>query len=84
MYFGNLNNKTYTTALKVENIKDWGNSISILSDNNWYSYWKKEEYKDFEEKIKVGNEIAVYVVEKKKNGRTYFNITPNLFSKQYE
>ena len=78
MYLENC--KTYTTTIKIEKVKDWGNSLSVLAENRWYKYWKKPDRKELEERIQEGKELKIYVNEVKKNNIVYYNFIPDIFA----
>jgi len=72
--------KTYTTIIKIEKIKDWGNSLSVLADGCWYKYWKKPDREELEARIQEGKELRIYVNEVKKNNQIYYNFIPDIFT----
>lgn len=72
--------REYLTFFKINETKDLVKFIIIKSDDGKdYVYWKGGKYASFEERIKDGSEIHVFVREVEKDGKTYRNITPDIF-----
>ena len=76
----------YRTLIDIKEVNDLGNRILIIGDDfKTYSYFKdnedrerfKEEFEMFENKLKVGSQIAVYVTVREKDGKTYLNVSPD-------
>lgn len=74
--------RRYTTYIAVQDVRQAGDKYYIKGlDNNVYSHWAKPENEGWENKIKVGAELSVFVIEKTVNGKLYRNIYKNHFTK---
>lgn len=75
---------SYTTVITVKEVKDTDKIIWITDeDGTVYSYFKNdgELEKKFEEKIKVGAELGVFIKVKRTGEKTYYNLFINPFAR---
>lgn len=79
---GKVQPKSYTTYLpKISKVVKVLETVYVTDrDGNEFSHFINEKNEGWENYLKVGNNVAVYVIEREKNGKTYKNIYPNHFT----
>jgi len=73
----------YQTTLDMAFANRQGNRISVKDkEGNWYSHFINADNKGWENQLRGGEKILVYLVEVEKDGKTYYNIYPPKSAKE--
>jgi hypothetical protein len=70
----------YSDIIRIKEVSQTANIIRLKDINGKeYSHLIKLENSGWEENLMPGNNVAVFVIERRVNGKVYFNIYPDRF-----
>ncbi len=75
--------KKYSTIISIAQITRAGAKFIIKDkDGTEYVHFLKFQNRGWEENLKVGNNVRVFVIERKVKNKIYLNVYPDHFSHQ--